>query len=103
MDVIRMKLEERVAALEAERDAFDSQCTTYKAQIGHLHERIATLEAELALAKRNVAYLQDRAELWDYAMEEAPDEFERIVTTCVPIVWMDRIAKFRNHALSGKE
>ncbi len=53
------------------------------------------LERELAAAKMEEKSLQGFADLWYFAMDKAPGDFERIVTTCQPAMWMNEIAKVR--------
>lgn len=59
------------------------------------HCRIAELERELATAKMEAKTLQGFADLWYFAMDHAPGDFERIVTHCPPETWMHEIAKVR--------
>ena len=58
-------------------------------------EHIEKLERELSEAKRDAATGKEFADLWYFAMDHAPGDFERIVTTCSPSSWMHEIAKIK--------
>jgi hypothetical protein len=60
-----------------------------------LEDHARQLERELAEAKQDAKSLQSFADLWYFAMDHAPGDFERIVTTCSPATWMHEIAKVR--------
>ena len=67
----------RVASLVVENEQLRQQLTSLRAQ-----------HAELEM-------LRGFADLWYFAMDDAPGEFERIVTTYSPAAWMSEIAKVR--------
>ena len=57
--------------------------------------RALAAEAKLADAQMEIKSLQGFADLWYFAMDHAPGDFERIVTTCSPTHWMHEIAKIK--------
>lgn len=50
---------------------------------------------ELDCLREDNRCLRDFAELWYYAMDEAPMAFEKIVTEYTPSSWLTQIAKHR--------
>ena len=53
------------------------------------------LVREIERLRGEVKSLQGFADLWYFAMDHAPGQFEKIVTTCRPESWMHEIAKVR--------
>lgn len=58
-------------------------------------EEVTKLRADLAAAQMDAKALKGFADLWYFAMDDAPGDFERIVTTCTPKSWMHEIAKIK--------
>jgi hypothetical protein len=69
--------------------------TPEEKEIMRLEAKVKRLQAELIASQAEAKTLQGFADLWYFAMDHAPGEFERIVTTCQPALWMHEIAKVR--------
>ncbi len=59
--------------------------------VGDLKGILAHVEAQAAEIKR----LREFAELWYFVMDEAPRDFERIVSEYQPKAWLQEAAKLR--------
>lgn len=66
--------------------AFERSCTT-----ANIAAILAHVEAQAAEIKR----LREFAELWYFVMDEAPRDFERIVSEYQPKAWLQEAAKLR--------
>lgn len=63
--------------------------------IGQYPMAAQVLAAEVRDLRDQLKRMSGFSDLWYFAMDSAPLEFERIVTTHSPSVWMAEIAKLR--------
>jgi hypothetical protein len=63
--------------------------------------RIASLEAEVARLRAEVEAMRFLGELWYFVSDEAPLDFESIVTGCHPSLWIEEARKLRERRAGG--